>query len=331
MAMYLEVVALLYPLRLTVEYLVRVCKDLQLHRKPAYEKFNLRPMESEHRSRMFWCTFLLDRKLALQLGTTPMFDEKEIEINEPGSYETSDLVKRESNIADPEGPESIMLMKSLIGVSRLIGQIFRLNPQEGSIEHQVVVIEQQLGDIENSFPQHILDWESSSPLDPMFLDAAMFAMATRLSLYRYFTDATLTPDFRARCFLQCLEVAKATVQLLRRTMKFPDSEKAFRLRQSGLTYQHIFKASTILLLAASILPNPENISSELRTCIGVLQVAAPVRPSVLQNLRILDKLSEILKQEPILEWNEGPKTSDSATFPPPDNMRDQDHPSDMII
>ncbi|KAK6529510.1 hypothetical protein TWF281_008681 [Arthrobotrys megalospora] len=316
MALYLEVVALPYPLRLTVEYLAKVCKDLELHRKPAYThgKFSLQPSELEHRSRLFWCTFLLDQKLALQFGTTPIFDENEVDIDKPGSSEVEDLVDKESKTITLEEPGSIVLMESLIATSRFIGPISRLNPQMGNAEPRMNYIEQQLDDVERHFPQNILTWESSTPLDPVLLDAAMFAMATRLSLYRYFTDATLGSEFRARCFIQCLEVAKVTVHLLRRTMKFPEWEKSFRLRQCGLTYQHIFKVSTILLLSTSIFPKPLDMSSELRTCIGVLQLAAPVRPPVLQSLQILDKLSEILKQKPASEWR-GPNPSCSTTIP----------------
>ncbi|KAF3275903.1 hypothetical protein TWF970_006514 [Orbilia oligospora] len=278
MAMYLESVALPYPLRLTVEYLAKVCKDIGLHRKSTYE---------------------------------------EIDIDEPGHNYTGDLTNEHANGGmSMEMPESIILTRSLTSISRLIGPIFRLVPQAHDAEHRLSHIEQQLDFFESNFPQGILAWESSTPLDPVLLDAAIFAMAIRLSLYRFFTDACLNPDFRARCLLQCLEVAKATVHLLRRTIKFPNWEENFRLRQCGLTYQHIFKTSTILLIAAAIFPKPVDTSSELRTCIGVLQIAAPTRPLVLQNLHTLDKLSEIMKQTPATALYRNLRAATLATIPP---------------
>ncbi|EGX50058.1 hypothetical protein AOL_s00076g409 [Orbilia oligospora ATCC 24927] len=317
MAMYLESVALPYPLRLTVEYLAKVCKDIGLHRKSTYGKFKLRPVDIEHRSRIFWCTFLLDQKLALQFGARPIFDAEEIDIDEPGHNYTGDLTNEHANGGmSMEMPESIILTRSLTSISRLIGPIFRLVPQAHDAEHRLSHIEQQLDFFESNFPQGILAWESSTPLDPVLLDAAIFAMAIRLSLYRFFTDACLNPDFRARCLLQCLEVAKATVHLLRRTIKFPNWEENFRLRQCGLTYQHIFKTSTILLIAAAIFPKPVDTSSELRTCIGVLQIAAPTRPLVLQNLHTLDKLSEIMKQTPATALYRNLRAATLATIPP---------------
>ncbi|KAK6510649.1 hypothetical protein TWF506_009751 [Arthrobotrys conoides] len=315
MAMYLEGVALPYPLRLTVEYLAKVCKDIGLHRKSTYGKFKLRSVEIEHRSRILWCTFLLDQKLALQFGARPIFDGEEIDIDEPGHNDMSDLTNEHSNVPSPETPKSIILTRSLISVSRLIGPIFRLRPQAHDAEHQMNHIEQQLDYFESNFPQNILAWETSAPLDPVLLDAALFAMAIRLTLYRFFTDSNLKPDFRARCLLQCLEVAKATVHLLRRTVKYPNWEENFRLRQSGLTYQHIFKTSTILLIAAAIFPKPVDTSSELCTCIGVLQMVAPTRPLVLQSLHTLDKLSEIMKQKPATGLCRG-RGATIATLPP---------------
>ncbi|KAF3188793.1 hypothetical protein TWF225_003179 [Orbilia oligospora] len=317
MAMYLESVALPYPLRLTVEYLAKVCRDIGLHRKSTYGKFKLRPVEIEHRSRILWRTFLLDQKLALQFGARPIFDAEEIDIDEPGHNYTSDLTNEHADGGvSMEMPESIILMRSLISISRLIGPIFRLVPQAHDAEHHMNHIEQQLDFFESNFPQGILAWESLAPLDPVLLDAAIFAMAIRLSLYRFFTDARLDPDFRARCLLQCLEVAMATVHLLRRTIRFPNWEENFRLRRCGLTYQHIFKVSTILLIAAAIFPKPVDTSSELRTCIGVLQVAASTRPFVLQNLQTLDKLSEIMKQKPAFALCRNPRPATISTVPP---------------
>ncbi|KAF3257675.1 hypothetical protein TWF192_000965 [Orbilia oligospora] len=330
MAMYLESVGLPYPLRLTVEYLAKVCKDIGLHRKSTYGKFKLRPVEIEHRSRILWCTFILDQKLALQFGARPIFDAEEIDIDEPGHNYTSDLTNEKANDGmDMEIPESIILTRSLTSISRLVGPIFRLTPRTHDAEHHMHHIEQQLDFFERNFPQDILAWESSSPLDPALLDAAIFAMAIRLSLYRFFTDASLNPDFRARCLLQCFEVAKVTVHLLRRTIKFPNWEENFRLRQCGLTYQHIFKTSTILLIAAAIFPKPVDTSSELRTCIGVLQIAASTRPLVLQSLQTLDKLSEIMKQKPATAFGRNPRAATPAAIPPQISSKSAAHLLEM--
>ncbi|KAK6511619.1 hypothetical protein TWF481_000531 [Arthrobotrys musiformis] len=315
MAMYLERTALSYPLRLTVEYLATVCKDIGLHRKDSRDNLKLSSVELEHQSRIFWCAFLLDQKIALQFGVKPILNGEEVDVDEPGSNDLSDLADSTPHLSKPETPMSIMLMRSLVAISQFIGPILRLDPKSLDTEHQMNQIEQQLDYLEGNFPGNLLKWESFAPLDPALLDAAILAMAIRLSLFRFFTDATLKPDFRARCLLRCLEVAKGTVYLLRRTMKFPDWEHNFRQRQCGLTYQHIFKVSTIFLLAAAIFPKPVEIESELCTCVGVLQIAASTRPSVVQNLHTLDKLSEILKQKPATGWG-GSYNSPRTTMPP---------------
>ncbi|KAF3105984.1 hypothetical protein TWF102_001884 [Orbilia oligospora] len=269
---YSPSVVLPYPLRLTVEYLAKVCRDIGLHRKSTY-----------------------DQKLALQFRARPIFDAEEIDIDEPGHNYTSDLTNEHADGG---------------------GLFFAWCRKAHDAEHYMNHIEQQLDFFESNFPQGILAWESSAPLDPVLLDAAIFAMAIRLSLYRFFTDARLDPDFRARCLLQCLEVAMATVHLLRRTIRFPNWEENFRLCRCGLAYQHIFKVSTILLIAAAIFPKLVDTSSELRTCIGVLQVAVSTRPFVLQNLQTLDKLSEIMKQKPAFALCRKPRPATLSTVPP---------------
>ncbi|KAK6354054.1 hypothetical protein TWF730_008472 [Orbilia blumenaviensis] len=170
MAIYLETVALPYPLRWTLEYVAKVCKDLGLHRKLPDGKSKLGSAELEHRSRMFWSVFLLDQKLALQFGTTPIYRSEEVEIDEPGKNDMTDLISEGSALAISGTPQSIMLMQSLIAISRFIGPISRLNPQSNNAECQMNHIEQQLDDLENDFPQHILAWKNSDPLDPVLLD-----------------------------------------------------------------------------------------------------------------------------------------------------------------
>ena len=124
-------------------------------------------------------------------------------------------------------------------------------------------------------------------------------MATRLSMYRYFTDASLDRKLRTRCFIRSVEVGKSTVHLLNRMMKYPDWERGFRLYQSELCYQHTFKVSIIILLASTIFAKPFQVatSGELDTCLKALQAAAPSRPTVEQSLHMFDEVAKILKNE----------------------------------
>ncbi|KAF3159246.1 hypothetical protein TWF225_011050 [Orbilia oligospora] len=302
MGMYLDLSALPSPAWMTIGSLARVCQDLGLHRKPAEGKFT--PPEYEHRSRMFWCAFLLDRKLALQFGRPPILDEEEIDMDEPGMNDTSDLIHLAFDAA-PRGSNTFVgsaLFRQMISNSRYIDPILRLNAEPGNeqqVEHRIYEIEQKLDAIEASFPEGIFDWENSKPLDPVLVKHAVLAMATRLSMYRHFTDASLDRKLRTRCFIRSVEVGKSTVHLLNRMMKYPDWERGFRLYQSELCYQHTFKVSIIILLASTIFAKPFQVatSGELDTCLKALRAAAPSRPTVQQSLHMFDEVAKILKNE----------------------------------
>ncbi|RVD83872.1 uncharacterized protein DFL_005646 [Arthrobotrys flagrans] len=302
MGMYLDLSALPSPAWMTIGSLARVCQDLGLHRKPAEGKFT--PPEYEHRSRMFWCAFLLDRKLALQFGRPPILDEEEIDMDEPGRNDTSDLIHLAFDAA-PTGANTFAgsaLFRQMISNARYIDPILRLNAEPGNeqqVEYRIYEIEQKLDAIEANFPEGIFDWENSKPLDPVLVKHAVLAMATRLSMYRYFTDASLDRKLRTRCFIRSVEVGKSTVHLLNRMMKYPDWERGFRLYQSELCYQHTFKVSIIILLASTIFAKPFQVatSGELNTCLKVLQAAAPSRPTVEQSLHLFDEVAKILKKE----------------------------------
>ncbi|KAK6337427.1 hypothetical protein TWF730_002826 [Orbilia blumenaviensis] len=302
MGMYLDLSALPSPAWMTIGSLARVCQDLGLHRKPAEGKFT--PPEYEHRSRMFWCTFLLDRKLALQFGRPPTLDEEEIDMDEPGRNDTSDLMHLAFDAA-PVGANTFVgsaLFQQMISNARYIDPILRLNAEPGNeqqIEYRIYEIEQKLDAIERNFPEGIFDWENCNPLDPVLVKHAVLAMATRLSMYRYFTDASLDHKLRTRCFIRSVEVGKSTVHLLNRMMKYPEWERGFRLYQSELCYQHTFKVSIIILLASTIFTKPFQVatSGELNTCLKALQAAAPSRPTVAQSLHLFDEVAKILKNK----------------------------------
>ncbi|KAK6500242.1 hypothetical protein TWF481_010589 [Arthrobotrys musiformis] len=302
MGMYLDLSALPSPAWMTVGSLARVCQDLGLHRKPPEGKFT--PSEYEHRSRMFWCAFLLDRKLALQFGRPPILDEEEIDTDEPGRNDTSDLIHLAFDAA-PSGANTFVgnaLFRQMISNSRYIDPILRLNAEPGNeqqVEYRIYEIEQKLDAIEANFPEGIFDWENSKPLDPVLVKHAVLAMATRLSMYRFFTDPSLDRKLRTRCLIRSVEVGKSTVHLLNRMMKYPDWERGFRLYQSELCYQHTFKVSIIILLASTIFAKPYQVatSSELDTCLKALQAAAPSRPTVEQSLQMFDEVAKILKNE----------------------------------
>ncbi|KAK6355876.1 hypothetical protein TWF718_000255 [Orbilia javanica] len=302
MGMYLDLSALPSPAWMTIGSLARVCQDLGLHRKPVEGKFT--PPEYEHRSRMFWCSFLLDRKLALQFGRPPILDEEEIDMDEPGSNDTSDLIHMAFDTA-PAGANTFSgsaLFRKMISNARYIGPILRLNAEPGNehqVEYRIYEMEQKLDAIEASFPEGIFDWENSKPLDPVLVKHAVLAMATRLSMYRYFTDASLDRKLRTRCFIRSVEVGKSTVHLLNRMMKYPDWERGFRLYQSELCYQHTFKVAIIILLASTIFAKPFQVatSDELDVCLRALRAAAPSRPTVEQSLHMFDEVAKILKNE----------------------------------
>ncbi|KAF3913013.1 hypothetical protein ABW21_db0202222 [Orbilia brochopaga] len=302
MAMYLDLAALPSPSWMTAGSLVRVCQDLGLHRKPVDGKFT--PGEREHRSRLFWAGFLLDRKLALQFGRPPVLDEGEIDMDEPGTNETNDLVNSfYEAVPSKQGTfVGIVLMQKLIAASRYIDPILRFNVQPGNeeqVEYRMGDIEQKLDTIEKSFPEGILDWDNSSSLDPVLVKYAMLAMAIRLAMYRYFTDATLDRRLRTRCFIRSVEVGKSTAHLLSRMMRHPDWEKGFRLQQSELSYQQTFKVAIMLLLASTIFTKPFQVATngELETCIRALHAAAPARPTAVQSINLFNEIAKILKHE----------------------------------
>ncbi|KAF3940365.1 hypothetical protein ABW19_dt0202491 [Dactylella cylindrospora] len=314
MALYLDVAALPSPTWMAVGSLARVCQDLGLHRKPTEGK--LTAAELEHRSRMFWCAFLLDRKLSLQSGRPPILDEGEIDMTLPGEYDTSDVVDETFEDA-PLGMNtfsSIAVARQLIDIARFVDPILRIHFEPGNeqqIEQRLHDIEQKLDVIEKRYPEGMLDWENSKPLDPVLLKYALMPMAVRLSMYRSFTDASLERGLRTRCFIRSVEVGKSTVHLLHRMMKYPDWERGFRLRQSELSYQHTFKISIVLLLASAIFTKPFQIATnnELSICIRALKAAeSPVRPTVMQSLHLFEEIAKILKNENVPKAFESPTT-----------------------
>ncbi|EWC48957.1 hypothetical protein DRE_00262 [Drechslerella stenobrocha 248] len=321
MAMYFDLAVLPSPSWMTVGSLVRVCQDLGLHRKPTDRRFTSE--EYEHRSRIFWTSFLLDRKLALQFGRPPMLNEEEIDMDEPGANDTNDLVNMAFDTT-PTGPNifvGLELMQKLIAALRFVGPIIRLSVEAGTeqqVEYRMNDIEQKLDDIEKAFPEGTLIWDNSGPLDPVLVKYAMVVMSTRLSMYRYFTDISLDRRLRTRCFIRSVEVGKSTVHLLHRMMQYPDWERGFRLQQSELSYQHTFKISIILLLAATIFTKPFQVatSGELEICIRALQVAAATRPTVVQSLNLFNGVAKILKNEhPVQSYDPTIEPPTSTTLP----------------
>lgn len=155
-------------------------------------------------------------------------------------------------------------------------------------------------------------------------------MATRLSMYRYFTDASLDRKLRTRCFIRSVEVGKSTAHLLSRMMKYPDWERGFRLNQSELCYQHTFKVSIVILLAATIFAKPFQVATsvELSTCLKALQAAAPSRPTVQQSLHLFDEVAKILKND--LTASSYISSLDASPSTIPFNNLDYDTPSNSF-
>lgn len=176
-ALYLDLVALPSPSWMAVGSLARVCQDLGLHRQAAEGKFS--SSELEHRSRIFWSTFYLDRKLALQSGRPSLLSEAEIDVDEPGNHDIVDLVDRTFE-ATPSGLNnlsSVTLMKQLVALTRHIDPILRLSVSPGAeqqFEIKMHDIEQKLDLIERGFPEGILDWSISTPLDPVLLKCSFY-------------------------------------------------------------------------------------------------------------------------------------------------------------
>ncbi|RUS16180.1 fungal-specific transcription factor domain-containing protein [Endogone sp. FLAS-F59071] len=139
-----------------------MAQNLGLYR--SYELWSLPPSECEHRARVFWCCYVLDRILSATYGMPMTFDDYNIDYSEA-------LPILESNTQElPEerqGPSIIIKdFTHVIHLCKILGRILRTfywkSGSTISIDETYVRFNNDLNDWQKHLPQHLRDFSSTN-------------------------------------------------------------------------------------------------------------------------------------------------------------------------
>lgn len=130
MTSYLEGAALPSPSWMVAGSLARVCQDIGLHHAPLPNQCTI--IEAEHQSRLFWATYILDRKLALEFGRNPILDENDIDTELPGHWKFDGIEDETfSDALVDQIPVGIQIMRACIENAKIVELILELNVTPG--------------------------------------------------------------------------------------------------------------------------------------------------------------------------------------------------------
>jgi hypothetical protein len=232
----------------------RIVQDLGLHKRPLpHQLFNV---EIESRNRLFWGAYMVDRIVALAFGRPVLLSDEDCDVDLPGKVDEKGITT----------PYSLHFFRTSISVVSLLDPIIQLDAIPGNEEHDVeamMKIDAQLVACWYKYPDDLTNDDADGSIEPSTLKILFIAQQARLALFRHFTNSDLNHTLRNACLKKSVETSRLTAKIMLRVAKKQNWENGFAHRCNDMVYNHIFRASIVLLL-----------EHRLRTSSGLAKVQA---------------------------------------------------------
>jgi Fungal specific transcription factor domain len=240
-SVYLQGASLPNPCWALIGLTSRVIQDLGLH---THSRSRLcTPAEMEIRNRLFWCAYLVDRKIALSLGRTVTLPDCDCSVDLP---QHTDLVCSASS-------DSINIFRVSIEVVSTLHNIISFSPsgQEARDIAFLSEIDQTLSQCWEKYPRRMRDFSVPDAYDPSCLKVLCVLLQARLTTMRHFTDTALPVGFRKWCFTRSIHVSTITLATVTTLLHTPHWESKVALLCSDTVFSHVFRATMVLVLGDS--------------------------------------------------------------------------------
>ncbi|OAL36308.1 hypothetical protein AYO20_04466 [Fonsecaea nubica] len=288
MSIYLQGASLLNTCWVYVGLTARIIQDLGLHIRPTNQLVT--PAQVEVRNRLFWGTYLVDRKIALTLGRTVALLDEECSVDLP----------RDVDPATFGGSDSTEILRVSVQTCSKLRDIINFTPSPNHQERDMTFLfemDSALSQYWEDYPLRMKDFSQPDAYEPSCLKVLCILMQARLTTMRHFTDTSLNKDFRKWCFTRSVQIALVTLQTVNTLSRTNDWERKTALFCSGVVYGHIFRAALVLALAGSKFAEDLDTPAErhrFSTLWEFLRAASSRRTSVLKYLQLLEVLAKAL-------------------------------------
>jgi len=140
---------------------IRMAQGIGLH--AAHEEGDLTQYDKERRRRIWYCLYIMDRLVALQLGGAVMIRDSDFSVDLPSEPVQFDQV---SNLA----PSDVSYLRHMVGLSKIIGDVIDHLYRSG----QAVIRLEQLLETIHLLDNQVLAWRDQLPLHLRFDHAHPF-------------------------------------------------------------------------------------------------------------------------------------------------------------
>ena len=279
----------------------RIVQDLGLHKRPSpHQLFNV---EIESRNRLFWGAYMVDRIVALAFGRPVLLLDEDCDVDLPGKVDEKGVT----------APQSLHFFQTSISVVSLLDPIIQLDVIPGNEGHDVeamMKIDTQLLACWYKYPHDLGNDDADGSIEPSILKIIFIAQQARLALFRHFTNSDLNHALRNACLKKSVEISKLTAKIMLKVAKKHNWENGFAHRCNDMVYNHIFRASIVLLLEHRLRTSSSNLAkAQVRGAVQnqyinilwrALRAAAEARLSAAKSLELLQVFANTLNFDPSL-------------------------------
>ncbi|KXJ92683.1 fungal-specific transcription factor domain-containing protein [Microdochium bolleyi] len=237
MALFLQGTPNPQPSFVLIAAAIRLSHSIGLHKKGS--GFNLNPIETEQRKRVFWIAYLLDKDLCLRSGRPPAQDDDDTNVDLPDADPADNI----GNIPLADGKGKMNIFRTMCEMTVIESKIYRrlysakaTKLSEGEMLQTISELDKELEDWKDSIPIDFRpEHEIKASHTPLMLHVVMLhlsyynALTTihRMTVHRgYFTSRLseyalkgmnsrpLSPRIFASAAL-CASAARASIALLK--------------------------------------------------------------------------------------------------------------------
>ncbi|KAJ5161969.1 hypothetical protein N7492_007361 [Penicillium capsulatum] len=216
---------------------VRVAQEIGLHIAAPQPS----SVDTEMRKRLWWCLYLWDRLLALEMGKPVLINEKDCSTEFPGQVEEH-FAPNNSGLSDP----SLTSLLATIHVVRSFSPLARTLRLPSLTPTTLQTFEGHLNTTLMTFPHHLHPNNLQEP-DLRSLAPLICVQNARLILHRHNINPYCSPGSRSAAIDLCVAVALDTVHILSSCMRGKDWKPIFATCAGTLLCTHIWRCTLYLL------------------------------------------------------------------------------------
>lgn len=252
---------------------------------------------------------MVDRIVALAFGRPVLLLDEDCDVDLPGKVDEKGVT----------APHSLHFFRTSISVVSLLDPIIQLDAVPGNESHDVdtmMKIDAQLLACWCNYPDDLTDDNASGSIEPSTLKILFITQQARLALFRHCTNSDLSHTLRNACLKKSVEISRVTAKIMLRVAKKDDWQNGFAHRCNDMVYNHIFRASIVLLLEhrlktssnlAKLQARPVTPNKHINILWQSLRAAAEAHLSAAKSLELLQVFANTLNIDPSLteEVDEG--------------------------